>query len=75
LKDPLARFGHGAGGLFLEGFADQVAIGGHVADRTIGVGPPQSVQASLAEGDHVALDRSPTDADDLGGLLACEPVV
>ena len=35
LKDPFARFGHGAGGLLLEGFADQLAIGGHFTDRAI----------------------------------------
>ncbi len=75
LKDPFARLGHGASGLSLEGFADQLAIGGHLADRAIEVPPPESVQAALSEGDHVALDCGPTDAHDLSRLLACEPAV
>lgn len=74
-KDAFARFGHGAGGLILEGFADQIAIGGHFADRAIEVPTPESVQGSLSERDHVALDCGPTNANDLGRLLACDPLV
>ncbi len=65
-KDPFARLGHGAGRSFLKGLADQVAIGDHFALGTIDVGSPQSVQAPLSESDHVALNRDPTHADDLG---------
>ena len=75
LKDAFARLGHGAGGLLLEGLADQVAIGGHLAHRAIGVPPPQAVQAPVSERGHVPLDGGPTDADDLGRLLARDPVV
>jgi hypothetical protein len=75
LKDPFARLGHGAGGSFLEGLADQLAIGGHFAFRVIDLPSPKSLQPLLPERDHVALNRGPTHADDLGGLLACEPTV
>jgi hypothetical protein len=75
LKDPFGRLGHGAGGLLLERFADQFAIGDHFTDRAIVVRAPQSVQASLAEGDHVTLDGSPTDPDDLSRLPASHLVV
>jgi hypothetical protein len=75
LKDPLSRLGNGASGLVLERFADQLSIGSHFAHRPINVRTPKSVQAALPERDHVTLDRSPTNADDLGRLLACDPVV
>ena len=66
LKDPFARLGHGTGGLLLEGFADQIAIGGHFTDRTIDLATPQSIQASLSERDHITLDRRSPHTDDLG---------
>ena len=75
LKDAFARFGHGAGGLIREGFADQRAIGGHFADRAIEVPPPESVQSSLSKRHHVTLDCGSTNANDLGSLLACDPFV
>jgi hypothetical protein len=74
-KDPFARFGHGAGWSFLEGLADQLAIGGHFAFRVIDLPSPKSVQPLLPERDHVALNRGPTHTDDLSRLLACEPTV
>jgi hypothetical protein len=43
LKDALARFGYGVGRLLLEGFADQLTVGGHFAHRAIGVPLPQTV--------------------------------
>ena len=75
LKDPFSRLGHGSGGLILKGFADQLAISGHFADRTIEVPSPESVQSSLSEGYNVTLDCSPSDADDLGGFLTCDSFV
>ena len=36
LEDAFARLGHGAGRLLLEGLADQLAIGGHLAHRAMG---------------------------------------
>ncbi len=47
LKDAFARLGDGRGRLLLEGCADQVAIGGHLAHRTIEIPLPQAVQAPL----------------------------
>ena len=75
LKDPFPRLGHGTGGLILKGFADQLAISGHFADRTIEVPASESVQSSLSKGDDVTLDCSPSDTDDLGGLPACDSIV
>ena len=75
LKDPFACLGDGAGGLFLEGLADQLAIGDHFADRVIDLPLPQFVQAPVSERGHKALNRGPTDAGDLSRLLACEPTV
>src|SRR5258708_39778844 len=42
-KDPFARLGHGASGVILDGFADQLAIGNQLADRAIDVPSPESV--------------------------------
>jgi hypothetical protein len=75
LKDALARFGHGVDGLLLEGFADQLAVGGHFADRAIGVPLPQTVQASLTKRRHVSLHGGSTNSDDLGRFLARDCVV
>ena len=75
LKDPLRRLGHGASGLILERFADQLSIGGHFTDRPIDVPTPESVQAALPERDHVTLNCGPTNANDFGRLLACYTVV
>lgn len=75
LKDPFARLGHSADGSFLEGLADQLAIGSHFADWVIDLSSPKTVQAPFPKRNHVALNRGPTDADDLSGLLASEPTV
>jgi hypothetical protein len=75
LKDPLRRLGHGTSGLILEGFADQLSISRHFADRPIDVPTPESVQAALPERDHVTLNCGPTNANDFGRLLACYTVV
>ena len=75
LKDPFARLGHGAGGSFLEGLADQLARGGHFAFRVIDLPAPKTVQTPVSKRNHVALNRGPTHADDLSGLLASEPTV
>jgi len=75
LKDPFRRFCHSAGGLLLEGLADQITIGGHFAGRSMDVRPPEPIQASLAKGGHVTLDSGSANANDLGGLLACDAFV
>ena len=47
LKDAFARLGDGRGWLLLEGGADQLAIGGHLAHRATEIPLPQAVQAPL----------------------------
>src|SRR4051812_2841007 len=53
LKDAFAGLGDGADGLFRERLADQVAIGSHLAEVTMGVPLPEAVQAPLAKRGHV----------------------
>src|SRR3954452_17603410 len=75
LKDAFTRFGHGASGLLLEGLADQVAISGHFAHWAIGIPLPQAIQIPLSKRGHVPLDGGSTGSDDLGRVLALDPVV
>jgi|SRR5579875_618321 len=39
------------------------------------VTPPQAIEAPLAKHNHVAMNRGPTEAHDLGGLLPRSPAV
>ena len=75
LKDAFARLGDGRGWLLLEGGADQLAIGGHLAHRATEIPLPQAVQAPLPKRGHVSLDGGPTDSDSLGRMLTREPGV
>jgi hypothetical protein len=75
LENTFARFGHGVCGLFLEGFADQITIRSHFADRTIDRPATKTVQATLSKRDDVTLDCGPTNPNDFRSLLARHPVV
>ena len=75
LKNPFARLGYGVDGLFLEGFANQLAIGRHFALRAIGVPSSQTVQPAVTKRGHIPLDGGSSNPDDLGRLLACDSVV
>ena len=62
-------------GCFSKDSRIDVARGGHLALGAIGVPSPQPVQPSVAKRGDVPLDGGPPDPDDLGRLLACDPVV
>src|SRR5271170_7857919 len=60
LKDAVAGLGDGVDRLLLEGRANEVAIGGHLALGTMGVARPETFQAPQTKGDDVAMDGGPT---------------
>ncbi len=67
-----ACFGDSADGALLERRADQVTVGGHLADRPFDVPPPEPVQAPVPECGHVAWDVNGP-ANDFRGFPAVIP--
>jgi hypothetical protein len=68
--DALGGLGDGTRGPASELFPDRVAMGGQVRDGAGDVPASQPAESAAAEGSDVALDGSPPEFGDLGGLLA-----